>query len=159
MTLLTNCCQRIPALLTPRSTSSYMLMGSGSIINETLLLLLLFSISGPQTENCSITNFNSPGMWDDTSCDFVPYPYVCEMPASKIFFAHIIHICEILWSSYISVLASSVLGKYLHIPLNYKFWINFWYHLHALALPFKGSNHEIMVAEFVTQSKPVWVEA
>ncbi len=75
----------------------YILMGFGSTINETLLLFSQLSISGPQTENCAITNFNSPGMWDDTSCDFVPYPYVCEMPASKIF-EHINHICEILKS-------------------------------------------------------------
>jgi hypothetical protein len=75
-----------------------------------------FSISGPQTENCAITNFNSPGMWDDTSCDFVPYPYVCEMPASKIF----LHI-SFIFVKFCEMLASSVLGKYFHIPLNDKF--------------------------------------
>ena len=44
---------------------------------------IVFLSADPVTENCALTNWNAVGMWNDVSCDYVSYPFVCEMPAGN----------------------------------------------------------------------------
>ena len=46
-------------------------------------IMFSFSSSDPGTENCALTNWNAVGMWNDVSCDYVSYPFVCEIPAGN----------------------------------------------------------------------------
>ena len=67
------------------AASYFILIYSISFQSYSELFFFIF-FAGPQTENCAVINFNSPGLWDDTSCSIASYPYVCEMPSSRVFF-------------------------------------------------------------------------
>jgi hypothetical protein len=47
--------------------------------------LFVLAVLGTEPEVCAVTNAGSFGGWDDVSCDSVN-TYICEIPASKIFF-------------------------------------------------------------------------